>query len=51
MAVTKLAASLGWLKWLHRNEAKGRLTAFLGFLGRHSLIIYLAHQPLVGSMD
>ena len=45
LAVAKLASRQGWLIALARPQLSNPPARLLRFIGRHSLIYYLAHQP------
>ena len=47
MATTQLAARLGWLERLASVRLHGPVSRLLRFIGRHSLIYYLVHQPVM----
>lgn len=49
MAATQLAGRLGLLAWMSRL-APGRWSRPLLFAGRHSLAVYLIHQPVLLAM-
>ena len=46
MGIGKRAIAEGWIEHL-RGFAPGKPTNLLAFLGRHSLIVYLIHQPIL----
>jgi uncharacterized membrane protein len=47
LAVTRLPGVLTWLKRPDRWRAKSAPARAIGFAGRHSLAVYLIHQPIL----
>lgn len=47
LAAAKLATRQGWLEILARPKLAAAPARLLRFIGRHSLIYYLAHQPVM----
>ena len=47
MGVAKLCHQAGWLRVLATPELKGRSGSAVRFIGRHSLVYYLLHQPVL----
>lgn len=47
MAVTRLALQQGWFRWFSAEAPTRLWKRTLATAGRHSLVIYLVHQPLL----
>jgi uncharacterized membrane protein len=47
IAGTKSAAAFGIVQWIADHERRGGIMKTLGWMGRHSLAIYLIHQPVL----
>lgn len=47
LAVTKAAIGRSVDHWLHRHEPDGPVATRIAWMGRHSLAIYLIHQPVL----
>ncbi|BCP55974.1 membrane protein [Kaistia sp. 32K] len=47
MAAAKLGVALGWDKWLAGWQPRFAPARWLAFGGRHSLAVYLIHQPIL----
>ena len=47
LAVAKLCSERGWLHILAKPRLEQPLSQLLKFIGRHSLIYYLLHQPVI----
>ncbi len=47
IAAGRLSSSTGFFQWLARWNPKNNLASTLAFFGRHSLVTYLVHQPML----
>jgi uncharacterized membrane protein len=47
LAITKAAIGLSVDRWIRDHEPKGIVVAAMAWMGRHSLAIYLIHQPVL----
>ncbi len=47
IATARIARRSGVLEWLRARNPAGRIASLLAFAGRHSLAVYLLHQPIL----
>lgn len=47
IVLTRVAISRSMHMWLYSHEPRGPVAASFGWMGRHSLPIYLVHQPVL----
>jgi uncharacterized membrane protein len=50
IALAKVALRLSLDEWLSQTEPRGHVAHSIAWLGRHSLLIYLIHQPILLGM-
>jgi uncharacterized membrane protein len=47
VAIAKVGSTHSADRWIHEHEPRNKLVAGMAWLGRHSLVIYLLHQPVL----